>query len=179
MQDALNFLLSPAGPADAAALAELHVKSWRETYPGILPRTYLERMSPALHEHRWRLRLAKTNEVTLAAEDRSGLVGYVSGDWTRGAKGEDGLVEISTLYVLKRAQGRGLGLALFEGCARVLAARGAKALIVWALRENHPARGFYERIGGVRDRMGEEYVGGAVVPSVRYRWADLGSWLRG
>jgi GNAT superfamily N-acetyltransferase len=176
MQGELNCVLIPAGPADAAALAELHVRSWRETYPGILPGAYLERMSPALHEHRWRLRLERTREITLAAESEEGLVGYVSGDW---ARAQPACAEISTLYVLKNAQGRGLGRALFKAAAQALAARGATSLVVWVLRENHAARGFYEALDGTRDRAGEEYVGGAVVPSVRYRWADLRAWLKG
>ena len=87
--------------------------------------------------------------------------------------------EIATLYVLRSAQGTGLGRALFTAGARVMAARGAGVLVLWVLRDNLHARGFYERLGGVVDRAGEEFVGGAVVPSVRYRWPDLKGWLAG
>ncbi len=61
--------------------------------------------------------------------------------------------------------------------ARVMAARGATSLVVWVLRDNLNARAFYERLGGRRDDVGNEYVGGAVVASVLYRWPDLAGWL--
>jgi len=72
MQRELTYAIAPAGPSDAAALARVHVDAWRETYAGILPRVYLERMSSALHEHRWRQRLLSTREATLAAEGPQG-----------------------------------------------------------------------------------------------------------
>jgi ribosomal protein S18 acetylase RimI-like enzyme len=178
MQLELTYAIAPAGPADAAALARLHVEAWRETYVGILPQAYLDRMSTALHEHRWRQRLASTREVTLAAEGRDGLVGYVSAERARGTRAASE-AEISTLYVLKSAQRAGLGRQLFTAAARVVADRGATSLVVWVLRDNLNARGFYERLGGRRDEIGNEYVGGAVVASVLYRWPDLRAWLAG
>ena len=177
MQLELTYAIAPAGPADAAALARVHIDAWRETYAGILPAVYLERMSSALHEHRWRLRLASTREATLAAEGRNGLVGYVSAEPTRGPKAKTES-EITTLYVLKKAQGAGLGRELFTAAARVMADRGATSLVVWVLRDNLNARAFYERLGGRRDDVGNEYVGGAVVASVLYRWPDLRGWLK-
>lgn len=176
MQRELTYAIAPAGPADAAALARVHVKSWRETYEGILPSAFLDRMSVALHERQWRHRLMSTREATLAAEGHRGLVGYVSAQRTRGRTQRDE-AEIATLYLLRSAQGTGLGRALFIAGARVMAARGAGALVLWVLRDNLNARGFYERLGGVVDRAGEEFVGGSVVPSVRYRWPDLKGWL--
>ena len=79
MQTDRTFAIIPAGPSDAAELARVHVQAWRETYPGILPRAYLERMSAPLHARRWRARLMRMNEITLAAEGPEGLVGYASG----------------------------------------------------------------------------------------------------
>jgi ribosomal protein S18 acetylase RimI-like enzyme len=178
MQSELTYAIAPAGPADAAALARVHVESWQETYGNILPRKYLERMSVALHERQWRHRLLSTREATLAAEGHRGLVGYVSAQRSRSRGAPRDQAEIATLYVLKSAQGVGLGRALFTAAARVMAARGATSLILWVLRDNLRARGFYERLSGVFDEAGEEFVGGAVVASVRYRWSDLSGWLQ-
>ena len=47
-----QFVLFPAGPADAEALAQVHVTSWHETYRGLLPDAYLARMSQESH-HRF------------------------------------------------------------------------------------------------------------------------------
>lgn len=172
----LDYAIVPAGTADAAALARVHVLSWRETYAEVLPAEFLSRMSPEAHARRWGWRLARTDEITLAAEGAEGLVGYASGEWARGAAVE-GQAEITTLYVLRRAQGFGVGRRLFEGEARALAARGAKSLIVWALAENRAARGFYEHLGGIPAGGRTEWVGGQGAPSVAYIWADLPAWI--
>ena len=50
-------MISPAGPGDAADLANVHVRAWRQTYPGILPQAALSRMSIAAHTRRFRLEL--------------------------------------------------------------------------------------------------------------------------
>jgi ribosomal protein S18 acetylase RimI-like enzyme len=168
VQRQLAFAIAPAGPADAEDLARVHVQAWRETYPGLLPRAYLDGLSVPRHARLWRRRLQFADEVTLAAEDAGGLVGYCSGGGSRGQA--DGLAEITTLYVLRQAQDAGLGRRLLTDTARALAARGADALIIWVLRDNHPARGFYEHLGGRLDSERGESAGGRIVPAVSYRW---------
>ena len=129
----------------------------------------------ALFADRWRARLIRADEVTLVVEGDDGLVGYASGEPSRaGAPGE---AEITTLYLLKQAQGLGVGRALLIATARVLAARGARSLVIWVLRENTRARAFYARQGGHLDGQRGEAVGGGVVASVAYRWPDLPAWL--
>jgi ribosomal protein S18 acetylase RimI-like enzyme len=174
VQSALTYAIVPAGPGDAAELARVHIEAWRETYPGMLPQAYLDGMNFAIHARRWRWRLTKGQEVTLAAETAGGLVAYASGDWSR-AGAPSGEAEISTLYVLKRAQRSGVGRRLMTGAARTLAARGATSLIIWVLRENTPARRFYERMGGRCELERGEAIAGRVVPSVAYRWSEIGA----
>ncbi len=101
-----DMLIVAPGPADAAALAQVHVTSWRETYAGLLPTAYLARMDTRVHARRWlrQLTLARPSAVVLAAEGRQGLVGYCAGDLVRDSR----LAEVSTLYVLRSAQGHGL-----------------------------------------------------------------------
>lgn len=177
MQHQLAYAISPAGPGDAGDLARVHVQAWRETYPGLLPKPYLDGMSVQRHARLWRRRLMSTSEVTLAAEGAEGLVGYCSGgEW--GARGE-GMAEVTTLYVLKEAQGTGLGRRLLTDTARVLAARGAVSMILWVLRDNAPARAFYEHLGGKLDAARVETVGGRMIPSVAYRWERRGGWPGG
>jgi ribosomal protein S18 acetylase RimI-like enzyme len=177
VQHQLAYAISPAGPGDALDLARVHVTAWRETYPGILPKAYLDALSVQRHARLWRRRLMGSDEVTLAAEGVDGLVGYCSGGVWRGR--EDGLSEISTLYVLREAQGAGLGRRLLTDTARVLAARGAVSMVIWVLRDNTHARGFYEHLGGKLDAARGETVAGRVVPSVAYRWERPGGWPAG
>lgn len=170
-----SFVVFPAGPADAEDLARVHVTAWRETYRGLLPDAYLARMSETQHARRFAHLLLKPglDEVTLAAADRWGLVGYAQGGPSR--RRAPGEAEVATLYLLRRAQNRGLGSRLLTEAARVLAAHGAKSLVISVLRENFAARGFYEHLGGVAEpaRL-EPGPGGGSYWEVAYRWDDIG-----
>jgi len=169
-----RFVVFPAGPADAEALARVHVASWRQTYKGMLPDGYLARMSEAQHTRRFARALIHPgpNDVTLACAERAGLVGYAQGGPSR--RGVVGEAEVSTLYLLRGAQGRGLGRWLLADTARALAARGATSLVISVLRDNLAARAFYEHLGGEAEpaRL-EPGPGGGMFHEVAYRWADI------
>ena len=168
-------MIFPVGPDDAADLARVHVASWRETYPGMLPEEYLAGMSEETHARGFRraLLFASKKNITLAAADRNGFVGYVDAAPSR--RGPPSEAEIATLYVLKAAQGQGVGIRLLCDAARALAANGAKSLLISVLKDNAPARAFYEHLGGVADPpRPQPGPGGRMVEEVSYRWADIG-----
>jgi Acetyltransferases len=169
----LQHVIFPAGPDDAQALAQVHVTSWRETYQGLLPDSYLKRMSVPGHARRFRSGLLQPSrhEVTLAAADRDGIVGYAAGGPSRAKR--PGEAEITTLYVLRSAQGYGLGRRLVCGMARVFAANGASSLMISVLRDNIAARGFYEHLGGRGEPPRREPGPGGVTYEVSYRWPDI------
>jgi ribosomal protein S18 acetylase RimI-like enzyme len=170
----LDYAISPAGPGDAAELARVHVQSWRETYAGILPRAALDRMSAAVHARRFRYELtgAQPGQATLIAEDVSGAVGYAAGAVLRGdGRGAD--AEVFTLYVLREAQGVGVGRALLKAQARVLRAEGAKSLMLFVLTRNERARGFYERMGGEAFAEVASRGWGEGLTETAYRWSDI------
>lgn len=174
-----QFVLFPAGPADAEALGRVHVLAWRETYRGLLPDAYLAGLSEVRQARRFAQALLEPapDQVTLAAADRRGVVGYAQGGRSRrGALRE---AEVATLYLLKSAQGRGVGARLLIETARALAARGASSLIISVLRDNLAARGFYERLGGVAEppRL-EPAPGGGFLHEITYRWTDLQALTR-
>jgi GNAT superfamily N-acetyltransferase len=175
MERLAEFAIVPAGPGDASALAEVHVTAWRETYPGLLPTAYLDRMSPPVHAARWRRQLtwARASEVVLVAEALQGLTAYCAGA-VKGAT-----AEIFTLYLLRRVQGLGLGRRLFATAARVLAAQGARALDVWVLNGNDRAMAFYAHLGGkhAAERPVSGWGGG--LTETLYRWTDIGELARG
>lgn len=170
-----GFVVFPPGPTDAEALARVHVTSWRETYEGLLPAAFLARMSEPDYARRFARALTRPgpHDVTLAAGDRYGLLGYASGGPSR--RGEAGEAEIAVLYVLRAAQGEGVGRALMSETARTLKAKGAASLVVSVLRDNIRARGFYEHLGGAPDPPRQEPgPGGGLLYEVAYRWPDIG-----
>src|SRR3989344_1164922 len=87
-----QFVVFPAGPADAEALARVHVAAWRETYRGLLPDAYLARMSEPSHARRFARALLHPgpDDVTLAAADRAGIVGYAQAGPTRRKRAGEG-----------------------------------------------------------------------------------------
>ena len=171
-----RFVVFPAGPADAEALARVHVASWRQTYKGLLPDGYLARMSQPQHARRFARALTRSgpNDVILACAERAGLVGYAQGGPSR--RGVTGEAEVSTLYLLRGAHGRGLGRRLLADTARALAAVGATSLVISVLRGNAAACAFYEHLGGEAEpaRL-EPGPGGGMYHEVAYRWPAIGT----
>jgi ribosomal protein S18 acetylase RimI-like enzyme len=169
----LTFVVFPAGPSDAEELARVHVTSWRETYRGLLADAFLARMSEPGFTRRFRRALTQPGSgVTLAAADRQGLVGYAQGGPSR--RDIPGEAEIATLYVLRQAQGHGLGARLMTETARALAANGATSLMISVLRDNIRARGFYEHLAGEPETARQEPgPGGRLLYEVAYRWRDI------
>lgn len=152
----------------------MHVRSWRESYRGMLPDAYLARMSEADFARRFRrsLTFPGPHEVTLAATAPQELLGYVQAGPSRA--GVEGEAEVATIYLLRDAQGLGLGRRLLVGAARAMAAQGARSLMLSVLQDNARARGFYEHLGGVADPpRPERGPGGALLNEVAYRWPDI------
>lgn len=141
--------IRPATPADAPAIARIHVTSWRETYAGLMPDEFLERMTGeemrGRREMSWERTISQQLETVLVAEQDGEVVAFASAGPARDHPGFE--MELMTLYALKSAQGRGLGRALFGEIVRTLKVDGAQNLALWVLDAN-PTRGWYLRQGG-------------------------------
>lgn len=159
---------------DAGDIARVHVESWRTTYRGLLPDGFLAAMDVREYENRWSrtLRDSHQRSAVFVVEEQGRIVGYAScGRERDGDRRYEG--ELYAIYLLREAQGRGHGRALVAAAADHLARRAMTSMVVWVLRDNTPARGFYERLGGVymRDRPLDLGLG-AAVREVAYLWAD-------
>ncbi|HSR23068.1 MAG TPA: GNAT family N-acetyltransferase [Candidatus Eisenbacteria bacterium] len=167
--------------ADAAEIARVHVASWRTTYPGLLPARYLDAMDVRDYEESWARTIQDPyrRSAVLVVEEEGRVVGFAScGRERDGEQGYEG--ELYAIYLVQEAQGRGHGRALVQAAAAALAIRGLTSMIVWVLRDNARARGFYERLGAryVRGRPLDLGLGFSV-PEVAYLWADTGPLRRG
>lgn len=158
---------------DAAAIAHVHLASWKTTYPGIIPQAYIDGLRVEDGIARWQERLDGHGPLTLVAEDASGIFGFASGGPTiHPVEGFD--AELGAIYLLASHQGRGAGRALVEGTAERLEQQGFVSLVVWALRDNAACR-FYERLGGVRVAEQTIEIGGVALPEVAFGWPDIRS----
>ena len=174
---ALSFVVFPAGPSDAEELARVHVASWRETYRGLLADAFLARMSEPGFTRRFRRAADRARRRRHPGRRRPLWPGGLRPGrrLARGGRSQRRARRRShTLYVLRHAQGQGLGKRLMAETARALAAEGATSLMISVLRDNIRARGFYEHLGGEPEAARQEPgPGGRLLYEVAYRWRDI------
>jgi L-amino acid N-acyltransferase YncA len=167
-----------ASTGDCDKVGALQVKTWLETYRGLVPDSVLDKLSTVDQAATWRRILAREPPVSMAvAEEPSGrLLGFAAGGPRRGQRLPHDS-EVYAIYVLGAAQRQGLGRALMAVVGRQLQAQGGRSLCLWVLRDNDPARQFYESLGGVAVGEKTESMGGARLAEVAYGWEDLGGFL--
>jgi GNAT superfamily N-acetyltransferase len=160
---------------DAAAIARVHVDSWRTTYRGLVSEDFLAALSYERREHMWHDILAPSHGSTFVyvAEDPWGqVVGFASGGPERsGHPLYTG--ELYAIYILQDHQRRGIGRRLLVAIVRRLIQAGMASLLVWVLSDN-PARRFYETLGGQYVFDKQVSIGDAQLVEVAYGWRDAG-----
>lgn len=167
-----------AGPADCDKIGALQVKVWLETYRGLVADSVLDTLSTVDQAANWRRILVREPPVVMAvAEQADGiLLGFAGGGARRGSRVTHDC-EIYAIYVLGRAQRQGLGHALMGAVGTQLLAQGFRSLCLWVLRDNQPARRFYESLGGVEAGEKIESMGGRPLAEIAYGWDDLSDFL--
>lgn len=169
-----------AVPEDAAAIARVHVASWRSTYRGLLPEDVLANLSVERREEMWRQQTETARQdprrgFVLVAEDDGGeVVGFVSAGPDREA-GSDFDRELYAIYLLEAHQGQGIGRMLVDQVVDRFRAQGYGSMRVWVL-DGNPAEAFYQRLGGRRVGTQTLTIGNADYLEVAYGWSDLGSY---
>jgi GNAT superfamily N-acetyltransferase len=163
---------------DAAAIARVHVDSWRTTYAGLVPADFLARLSYAQRERQWRHAIADSARapfIYVAEDDRGTVVGFVSGGPER--RGDPVYTgELYAIYLLASYQGRGIGRQLVHTLVHRLIQAGMTTLLLWVLADN-PARQFYERLGGHPVYEQTVDIGGIPLLEIAYAWQDAGALL--
>jgi ribosomal protein S18 acetylase RimI-like enzyme len=141
----------------------------------MVPDDYLDGMSVEDHARRWTRLLEQPGNLalTFVVEEAGHLVGFAMGGPER--EGEPRFRgELYAIYLLRETQGRGHGRALVQAVAGELVRQQVSSMLVWVLRDNLSARGFYERLGGVFLREHQLDFGAAfTVQEVSYGWEDV------
>jgi GNAT superfamily N-acetyltransferase len=151
--------LRPAVPADALAVARVHVRSWQVGYRGLLPAAYLEGLRPEDRAARYTFDRPDGPRTTVALRGGA-IAGFAA---IRGH-------ELAALYVDPDAWGQGIGRALIERARADLAASGVIEARLWLLAGNARAQRFYERDGWSTDgTQRTEAVWGITVDVIEYR----------
>jgi ribosomal protein S18 acetylase RimI-like enzyme len=165
-------MVRPATLDDAAEIARVHVASWRTTYRGLLPEDFLESLGEEPYAERWTRVIGDGSSRVFVVDENGKIVGFAS--CGRERAGENGFAgELYAIYVLDRAQRQGHGRQLVHTVADALREMGLADMIVWVLRDNAPARRFYERLGGAYVRKQPITIGSATLEEVSYGWRSL------
>ena len=159
--------------ADAPAIARIHMDSWRSTYRGLVSDGFLDNLRFEDRLARWQQRLADEKMFTLVAGAEPGrIVGFAQGG-PEGTGRTDYTGELWALHIAVPYQRSGLGRRLTSEVAKRLQSMGFDSMFVWVLSGNHPARRFYERLGGTYVTKRLEAFGGGSIEEVAYGWPDI------
>ena len=155
-----------ARSTDAAAIAAVHVTSWREAYAGRIPDEVLDGMDVAARAETWRRILAGEIDVEAGdvwvAELAGDVIGFASAGRCRDDDAVAGRRELYAVYVLEADYGTGASDMLMD------AALGDDPASLWVLEDNPRARAFYRRHGFDPDGAVKTHtVDGAAIREVR------------
>ena len=177
----MNIRIRHAKPSDAAAIARVHVDSWRSTYAGIVPQGYLSGLSYTGRQSVWEesLRTSSPRKSHFLAETENGeAIGFV----VAGPESEGNLEyrgEIYAIYLLEVYQRQGVGHRLFLASCRSLRDAGMGSMLLWVLEDNHGARRFYESLGGENtNRSAVIKIAGSDLVEIAYGWTDIAPLVR-
>lgn len=166
--------------ADCAAVAEVHVRSWRESFAGLVPQAFLDGMSVEGRARAFERRFPRAFErrfpddayrMYVAEAAGRGVVGFADFGEPRGAF-EGYEAELYAIYLLPEFQRRGVGERLFRLGVEYLAGRGKGSMYLLAL-EVSPYRAFYEKMGGRVVGRTQVELGGAAFDELAYGWDSL------
>lgn len=165
-----------AVPADAAAIARIHVDTWHTTYAGIVPAAFLAGLSYAAREQAWSQTLSADLPAAsmLVAETEAGVViGFVAYGAPEREGSQNHRGEVSAIYVLEEHQRKGIGRRLFLEAVQHFSTYGITSMQLWVLKDNLPARRFYKSMGGEYLDKETITIGGAELEMVSYGWRDI------
>ena len=175
-----NFVVRHAVIDDATGIARVRAESWRAAYRGIVPDAYLD----AIDVDEWAERQRRNMEehpddlISLVAETEELIAGWAASGPNRDAD-HDYAGELYAIYLLPEHQRRGIGSELTTATARWLADQGLTSMILWVLEDNHPARRFYEALGGQLCGTRQTQIASVWLPEVAYGWTDLTGLIGG
>ncbi len=164
----LTIDIRKAEPADAEAIAEVHLEAWRGAYSGIIPHRALGAMIGRRGSEWWANAVRRA--ATILVLD---IGGTVAGYATLGRNRSRDLPqqgEIYELYIKPEYQGIGFGGRLFAAARQKLSSHGLKGMVVWAIEENAGALAFYTNAGGRDAAEGVEIFDQKALRKVAFIW---------
>lgn len=119
-----NINIRSANPDDAPFIAEVHVKSWRQAYKGIVHQAYLDNgLDVGVREQRWREGLIAGGKETLLAFEDARLAGFATVGPSRD-EAYPAHAELYAIYLDPDYFGKGVGKLLFNRAVQYAVGHG-------------------------------------------------------
>ena len=136
---------------DAADIADIHIDAWRVAYKGIIPNSYLQKLSKKIRADQWVKSLSDTaNRTLVKVNNDSKIIGWISfGVSRKDLSAETG--EIYAIYFHPDFWGRGYGKQLLKAAEKELEQKGFTKIMLWVLELNSQGRVFYKKAGYAPD----------------------------
>jgi len=169
-------LIREATVDDAAAFANVKIKSWKTTYKGLFPDIILDNLSIENETLKWLRNLegiaqVDTSKAFVAETNDKEIVGVAAG-----RKNDDRIFRydcnLSITYILKEYQRKKLGSRLTEQIVDFFVDKRFKSMIVWILKGNTNSL-FYEKLGGMPKETQRVERWGIVYEEIGYVWEDV------
>lgn len=145
----MDFIIREPTAQDAASLASLHVRTWREAYAHLLPRDFFTEKYVEGRHAMWEhvLTHPRDDVTVLVAESDEGLVGFAwAGPGTgAGDQAPPRQRQLYAIYLAESHHGSGAAQALLDDTI------GAEPAMLWVAKQNPRATAFYTRNGFVFD----------------------------
>ena len=145
-----DFEIRPVAPEEWAAIADLHLRSWRSAYRGILTDEYLDGEIEPERSRAWRARIGSGIPADIgvfAAERHGQMLGFVCANLNPDRTPQWG-PRVENLHCHPDHKGQGTGRALLIRAAQwVEEQRPGSALHLYVYDQNAAARAFYRRMG--------------------------------
>lgn len=170
-----SYTIEEAEVSDAAAIAQLHVVSWQDSYKRLLPVEVLDNLDVERRTQSWKKILSSrgAHQATFVARQDGAVIGVIDvGPEQTGDLDIDG--EITSLYVAKAHRGTSLAPDLMKRGAQALVGFGFTSAAAWVFEDNDRAKVFFENLGGnALDYRDEIMLEGNVLSELPYAWVDL------
>ncbi len=157
---------------DATGISRAHVRSWQETYQGIVPDAHLQSLDPESRAKMWAERFndpTYDGHVIVAEDSDKNIVGFIGLGPSRSTE-YPSWGEVRAIYLINKFKGLGVGRQLFALGKQRLQALGYGNFFCWVLKDN-PTRHFYELAGGLLSAYEKTIqIGGANLFEVAYEW---------
>ena len=136
-------------PADAPAIARVHIRAWQAAYNGLMPADYLNGLDVEARTEQWSDILANPGPgINLVAGRGEAVEGFCVFGPSRDQDLEGkNTGELVALNIDPECWGSGLGRALVEQVIAESRQSGWDALTLWTISQNHRARELYEFAG--------------------------------